>query len=35
LRGARRGPHARELCVRPPWPTSGLAPTRTSSSLKT
>jgi hypothetical protein len=43
-RGARRGPHARvarpgplprQPYVRPPWPTSGLTPSRTSSSPKT
>jgi hypothetical protein len=43
-RGAKGGPHARvarpapwprQPCVRPPWPTSGLAPSRTSSSPKT
>jgi hypothetical protein len=43
-RGARRGPYARvaqpdpwsrQPCVRLPWPTSGLAPSHTSSFPKT
>jgi hypothetical protein len=34
-RGARPGPWPRRPCVRAPWPISGLAPSRTSSSPKT